>query len=463
MPANGALPGRRQSLELLMTSLESLTEAGHSAMKRGAWREAAEVWEQLRKRRPEDLVAYSHGGWALREAGRAEEADRVLTDGILRFPGDPWLAIHHIWAAGDLARWTAVVELCESFRTAVPEWPFGYVQGAFGLRQLGRLGAADTLLREAADAFPDDIEVHREFARMAAHRSDWAAAVERWAALKARFPDDLSSDPEIRAADYEFRLSCAGQGRDFAAEAAENSAMGGASAAPGPEDADAAAVMNRFESIGDNCEFAFVQRHFGSEPMSLLRWGYANTDMVLSGLAAEYAGVGEPEFTQLSAYPDGEIVIHDARYFSWVHSGAYESAVDDKDKFFKDVCVRLKFLRRKFMRDVKAAEKIYICRRHEGIPDEEAIRLYEALQSHGDNWLCCVRRADQDHPRGTLIRLRDKLLVGYSDLVHMVASEPIPHESWLAICRVFLQEIEQKTTASASPPAAVATRMVNAS
>src|ERR1700679_3995741 len=36
--------------------------------------------------------------------------------------------------------------------------------------------------------------------------------------------------------------------------------------------AEATALMYRFENLGSDCEFGFVQRHLGAEPLSLLRF-----------------------------------------------------------------------------------------------------------------------------------------------------------------------------------------------
>ena len=39
---------------------------------------------------------------------------------------------------------------------------------------------------------------------------------------------------------------------------------------------DLPTLLNSFESLGDNCEFGFVQRKFGTEPAGLLRWAIAS-------------------------------------------------------------------------------------------------------------------------------------------------------------------------------------------
>ncbi len=40
-------------------------------------------------------------------------------------------------------------------------------------------------------------------------------------------------------------------------------------------------------------------RHFGAEPLGLLRWADIYHDHLATALETEFAGVGEPEFTNL--------------------------------------------------------------------------------------------------------------------------------------------------------------------
>ena len=48
-------------------------------------------------------------------------------------------------------------------------------------------------------------------------------------------------------------------------------------------------LVSRFESLGDNCEFGFVQRFHGAEPSALLRWATAPIEGVILGLADGWA------------------------------------------------------------------------------------------------------------------------------------------------------------------------------
>ena len=57
------------------------------------------------------------------------------------------------------------------------------------MRELGRTDDADRLLREAIGRFPDSKSPLTEHAWLAQIRRDWPAAVERWAAVRARYAD----------------------------------------------------------------------------------------------------------------------------------------------------------------------------------------------------------------------------------------------------------------------------------
>lgn len=50
-------------------------------------------------------------------------------------------------------------------------------------------------------------------------------------------------------------------------------------------------LLHCFESLGDNCEFGFVQRYHGAEPSSLYRWATAPLHGVMRGLEDGWADI----------------------------------------------------------------------------------------------------------------------------------------------------------------------------
>src|ERR1700761_1738697 len=67
-------------------------------------------------------------------------------------------------------------------------------------------------------------------------------------------------------------------------------------------------VALRFESLGGTghgCEFGLFQRHFGAEPLGLLRWADTPVDLLIKALESRFEGVGAPDNTILFAPEDG--------------------------------------------------------------------------------------------------------------------------------------------------------------
>ena len=54
-------------------------------------------------------------------------------------------------------------------------------------------------------------------------------------------------------------------------------------------------VALSFTSLGFNCEFGFVQRQMGAEPIDLLRFAGIPLIRLIYGIDAEFAGLDEPD------------------------------------------------------------------------------------------------------------------------------------------------------------------------
>ena len=52
-----------------------------------------------------------------------------------------------------------------------------------------------------------------------------------------------------------------------------------------------AALVNHFESLGRGCEFGFLQRRAGAEPMGLLRFASMPLEGLIRGLQTQFAGI----------------------------------------------------------------------------------------------------------------------------------------------------------------------------
>src|ERR1041385_7120891 len=76
---------------------------------------------------------------------------------------------------------------------------------------------------------------------------------------------------------------------------------------PGIVISEDAKIVAKFESLGDNCEFGFVQRHHGLEPGGLLRWASSTTlDGLVQALECRFAGLYQLD--DLSPYTANMVV-----------------------------------------------------------------------------------------------------------------------------------------------------------
>ena len=192
----------------------------------------------------------------------------------------------------------------------------------------------------------------------------------------------------------------------------------------------------RFESVGENCEFGLVQRQCEAEPLGLLRFSSTFLRPLIRGLDADFDGLGEPAdiVPRLEGKAPREFMIHEEKYGLVYHSFVYEGQ-RSAELMRQQEAVRLKFLRRKFLEELEAAEKIFVYKRNAEVPLEEILPLFLALRRHGDNTLLWVVPAERDRPAGTVEVMMPGLLKGY---IERFAPENNAHDfsfdGWMKVC-----------------------------
>ena len=210
-----------------------------------------------------------------------------------------------------------------------------------------------------------------------------------------------------------------------------------------------AALMAGFTSLGQDCEFGLVQRHFDTEPVSLFRWGTTTTAQMMAGLACQFEGLGDPGSTSLVWLPAAEEYrVVDPRYLAahtWVHGRV---PPDQEAKLLSDGRARLSLLRRKLLYELTDHRRIFVHRRaDEGFDRATMMALHRLLRGYGDASLLCLAPDFEGLDHGTVTDLGDGLFVAVLE-AHDHAKGP--HPAWLDLCRAARRLHEARLTAGST-------------
>ena len=195
-------------------------------------------------------------------------------------------------------------------------------------------------------------------------------------------------------------------------------------------------IALKFESLGENCEFGLFQRQCGVEPLGLLRFSSTFMRNLIRGIDEQFDGLGEPGDieTRLEGAPRREYMIHEKKFGLVYHSFVYEG---QRSLWLmrEQEAARLKFLRRKFMEDLAATDKIFVYKFGSSMSPEEILPLHMALARHAAATLLWVVPEERGRPAGTVEVMSPGWLKGYID---RFAPEDDAHDfsfdGWLHVC-----------------------------
>lgn len=182
----------------------------------------------------------------------------------------------------------------------------------------------------------------------------------------------------------------------------------------------APALFDRFESLGDVCEFAGLQRANGIERSALFNWRATSIPMLVKALDSNLDGVDRMENLQveLRAGSDNqrrrEYMMFNAAFGTFSHTFVREGQCSEEDVLRREHR-NLVLLKRKFLADLAEARRIYVFRSLDPVAATEAHALAQALRRKGDATLLWISEAHRTQAPGDVVRLAPGLLRGWLD------------------------------------------------
>ncbi len=153
------------------------------------------------------------------------------------------------------------------------------------------------------------------------------------------------------------------------------------------------ALLGRFESIGDNCEFGLVQRYGGIEPLGLMRFSASRIDHLLHALDSDFAFYGQGD--DLFVYPHvTNYLFCRSRRYDFEYNTGHLAGSDDPAAVLKREARKVGYLKRRLLEDLRLGEKILVRKAGPQDGPAEAAALLRALRRHGPAELLIVRAAE---------------------------------------------------------------------
>jgi len=195
-----------------------------------------------------------------------------------------------------------------------------------------------------------------------------------------------------------------------------------------------AGLLCHFESLGRGCEFGFLQRRAGAEPMGLLRFASISLEGLVRGLHTRFAGIGDSDGLVLSQN-DGEYWIDVPKFCLRYHTELYEGEMTPEELVQLERR-KVKFLAASLIVSLKSNSKIFVYLQRHPVTDSEFDAFRAALASYGPATLLWVAASDRTHPPDSVELLDEHLMVGYlGRLAPRQALYDVDYASWIAICR----------------------------
>jgi hypothetical protein len=180
--------------------------------------------------------------------------------------------------------------------------------------------------------------------------------------------------------------------------------------------------IERFENLGDNCEFAFYLRASGVDEGSLFRWTLVkNYWSLLNLLQSDFQGLFEFE----NLRPSWQDMVLDTKYDMCFHTKMYSENHDGKwlwkqdkkvlDEIFLEEKNKISYLVSKFKSSLIKKERIFVMKNNANNLDTFVVELAKEIRKHGDAKILYVKSdgIGFDNNKESIEKISSNLYVTY--------------------------------------------------
>jgi hypothetical protein len=176
-------------------------------------------------------------------------------------------------------------------------------------------------------------------------------------------------------------------------------------------------VLRRFESLGDNCEFGFVQRRNDYEDGGFLRWSISPLDKLITCFEARFKDLYLFENLKPSAPDMVQDVATGLIFHTRMRSNDGQFLLEEQQR--RDIYThekhKIDYLLDKFLSKIQRADTICVYKRNSGMTDNEAMRLKQSMNSISWSNLLIIKSTDDRSKWSTVEGFGSGLFVGFID------------------------------------------------